>query len=172
MRKIIVATAAISVLTLAATAMPHVKPGLWNITTDMKMKNMPDIPPEALAMMKQRGMKIPGMGEPVVTQVCMTPQDVADGTAMGLKAQNDAHIHCDPKVLSETGSSMATSVVCHGEMEGTGHSEVNWREGHYEGNYSFRGVMHGQPNETSTHFVGEFVKADCGSVKPYSAMRH
>lgn len=166
--------AAIALLTVAAQAMPHGKPGLWTITTDMKMKNMPDIPPEALAMMKQRGMKIPGMGSPMITQICMTPKDVAEGTALGLKAQHDANIQCTPKLLSETGSSMTSSVTCHGEMEGSGHSEMSWRgDNHYEGNYSFKGVMRGQPNETSTHFIGDFVKADCGSVKPFgAAMRH
>ena len=63
------ATAAIALLSAAAQAMPHGKPGLWNITTTMQMANMPQMPPEAMAMMKQRGMKIPGMaGSPWSTR--------------------------------------------------------------------------------------------------------
>jgi hypothetical protein len=163
--------AAAVLVPLGAVAMPHGRPGLWTITSTMKMANMPQIPPEALAMMKQRGMKIPGMGgEPIVSQICMTPQDVAEGAAAAQRMQSEHGINCTPHVLSETGASVSTEITCHGEMEGVGHSNVSWRgDSRYEGDYSFKGVMHGHANDISTHFVGEFVKADCGAVKPFHA---
>lgn len=170
MRTMISVTAAIAAITIAAQAMPHGRPGLWTVTTDMKMANMPQMPPEAMAMMKQRGMKMPGMGEPMVSQICMTAQDVAEGAAMQ-RMRQQREVNCTPRILSETASSVSTEITCHGEMEGVGHSQMSWRgDSHYEGDYSFKGVMHGQPNETSTHFAGDFVKADCGAVKPFSAM--
>jgi hypothetical protein len=69
---------------------------------------------------------------------------------------------------------MKSEVVCHGEnMDGTGHSEINWTGNeHYAGSYSFKGTMHGQPNEMSTTYKGEWVKADCGAVKPFKAPAH
>ena len=61
---------------LAVQPAPHGKPGLWNITTTMQMA-MPQLPPEAMAMMKSRGIKLPGIGgEPVKTQICMTEEEI------------------------------------------------------------------------------------------------
>ena len=163
--------AAVLLVPCAVSAMPHGRPGLWTITSTMKMANMPQIPPEALAMMKQRGMKIPGMGgEPIVSQICMTPQDVAEGALAAQRMQSEHGIKCEPRVLNESMSSVTTEIACHGEMEGVGHSRMSWHgDSHYEGDYSFKGVMHGHPNEISTSFTGNFVKADCGSVKPFHA---
>jgi hypothetical protein len=138
-------TIVVTVILLAAgtaLATPHGKPGLWIITSTMKMANMPQIPPEALAAMKARGMKIPGSGDE----------------------------NCTPHVVSQTANSITTDIVCHGTMEGTGRSQISWRgDSHYEGSYEFKGAMHGQPNQISTHYTGDFVKADCGSVKPFKA---
>ncbi len=44
--------AASLVLAPAAAFAAHGRAGLWNVTTTMQMSNMPQIPPEALAMMK------------------------------------------------------------------------------------------------------------------------
>jgi|GEM_PF-583889 hypothetical protein len=157
------------VLPITAHAMPHGRPGLWTITTTMKMGAMPQMPPQVLEMMKKRG--VPGMGGgPVVSQICMTPQDVNEGAAAAQRMRQQHQVNCTPRVLSESASSVTTEITCHGNMEGTGRSQISWRgDSHYEGDYSFKGSMHGQPNEMSSHYVGEFVKADCGSVKPFSA---
>jgi hypothetical protein len=164
-------TIVVTVILLAAgtaLATPHGKPGLWTITSTMKMANMPQIPPEALAAMKARGMKIPGSGEPMVTQMCMTQDDVNADPAARMRAQHDEN--CTPHVVSQTANSITTDIVCHGTMEGTGRSQISWRgDSHYEGSYEFKGTMHGQPNQISTHYTGDFVKADCGSVKPFKA---
>ena len=163
--------AAVLLVPLAADAMPHGRPGLWNISTTMKMASMPQIPPEALAMMKQRGIKIPGMdGAPVTSQICMTPQDVAEGLKASQRMQEQHDLKCTPRVLSESNASVTSEVICHGMMEGVGRTQMSWRgDSHYEGDYTFKGVMHGQPTESSSHFVGDFVKADCGAVKPFRA---
>jgi hypothetical protein len=162
--------AAVLLVPAAAIAMPHGKPGLWNITTTMKMANMPQIPPEALAMMKQRGIKMPGMGEPMVSQICMTPDDVKEGAAAAQRMREQHEVNCTPRVISETASSATTEITCHGAMEGVGRSQINWHgDSRYEGDYSFKGSMHGQANEMSSHYVGEFVKGDCGAVKPIRA---
>lgn len=158
---------------IAVLGAPQGKPGLWNITSTMEMANMPQIPPETLAMMKARGMKIPGMGgQPTTTQICMTPQnsgsDMMSG-AQGRLAQRD--VNCTPRILNQTASSATTEIVCHGKMEGTGRSQISWRgNNHYEGSYNFKGSMRGQPQNISTRYTGDWVKADCGAVKPFSAM--
>ena len=59
--------AAAAVLLPVAAFAGHGKPGLWNISTTMQMANMPQMPPEAMAMMKSRGMSMPGMGGAPIT---------------------------------------------------------------------------------------------------------
>ena len=158
------------ILMPAAALAAHGKPGLWNISSTMEMGSMPQMPPEAMAMMKQRGMKMPGMGsQPIVTQICMTQEQVnGDKPPMNNRQEN-----CTTKLLNQTSTSMTSEVTCHGRMEGVGRAQMSWRGNeHYEGTYSFRGTMEGRPQQISTHYTGDFVKADCGAVKPAKVMSH
>jgi hypothetical protein len=158
------------VLLPAAALADHGKPGLWNITTSMEMANMPQMPPEAMAMMKARGMKMPGMGQPMTTQICMTPEQVKGDVPPAMRNHEE---NCTTKLLSQTATSMKSEVTCHGRMEGVGHAEMSWRGNeHYEGTYNFKGSMEGHPQDISTRYSGDFVKADCGSVKPAKVMSH
>ena len=148
----------------------HGKPGLWNITSTMQMANAPQMPPEAMAMMKSRGIKMPGMGEPMTSQICMTPEQVNGDLPPAMHNQD---MNCTGKVLSQTSSSMKSEVTCHGRMEGVGHAEMNWRGNeHYDVTYNFKGTMGGRPQEISPRYSGDFVKADCGAVKPAKVMSH
>jgi len=159
--------ASVLVLAPAAAWAAHGRAGLWNISTSMELPNMPQMPPEAMAMMKARGMSMPGMGgAPIVTQICMTQEEVnADRTP---QMKNNAE-NCTNKVLSQTSTSMIAETTCHGRMEGVGRMQMSWRGNeHYEGTYSFKGSMEGRPHEMTSHYTGDFVKADCGAVKPYT----
>jgi len=162
----LIATAVL--LAPAAAWAAHGRAGLWKISTTMDMPDMPqmrDLPPEAMAMMKQRGMSMPGMGAPIVTQICMTPEEV---NADRIPSMNDREQNCTTKILSQTPNAMTAETTCHGRMEGVGRMQMAWRgNDHYEGTYSFKGSMEGRPHQMTTRYTGDFVKADCGSVKPY-----
>jgi hypothetical protein len=150
----------------AALAVPHGKPGLWKITTTMQMAAMPKMPPEVMEMMKKRGMNIPQPGQPITNQICMTPEQAAMDRPPDMSREG---VKCTPHVLNQTANSATTEIVCHGTMEGTGRSQISWRgDSHYEGSYSFTGSMHDQPNNMSSTYIGDWVSADCGSVKPFS----
>ena len=156
--------AAVLLLATAPALAGHGKAGLWDVTTTMHMPNMPQIPPEALAMMKQRGMKIPGSGEPMHTRICMTQADVDSD----LPRFTSRDMTCQPHILSRTGSEVTIDMVCSGEMKGTGHMHVAYSGAeHYTGSYSFRGMVDGHPQDMSSSFSGDWVKADCGAVKPF-----
>ena len=158
--------AATILMPAAALAAPHGKPGLWNITTTMQMASMPKMPPEMMEMMKKRGMNMPMPGQPMTSQMCMTAEQAAMDKPPNMDREG---VKCTPHVLSQTSSSANTEIVCHGMMEGTGRSQISWRgETHYEGTYSFTGSMHDQPNNMSSSYKGDWVSADCGSVKPFS----
>jgi hypothetical protein len=169
-RRLVSGLIATSVLLAPAAAWAaHGKAGLWNISTSMEMPNMPQMPqmpPEAMAMMKSRGMSMPGMGgAPTVTQICMTQEEV---NADRVPSMNNGEASCTTKVLSQTSSSMTAETTCHGRMEGVGRMQMSWRGNeHYEGTYSFKGMMQGRPHQMTSRYTGDFVKADCGSVKPY-----
>ena len=158
--------AATILMPAAALAMPHGKPGLWNITTTMQMASMPKMPPEVMEMMKKRGMNIPTPGQPMTSQMCMTAEQAAMDKPPNMDREG---VKCTPKVISQTSNSVTTEITCHGTMEGTGRSQISWRgDSHYEGTYSFTGSMHDHPNNMSSTYTGDWVKADCGSVKPFS----
>ena len=157
------------ILVPAVALAAHGRVGLWNVTTSMEMSNMPQMPPEALAMMKQRGMQMPGMGQPMMSQICMTQEQV---NADKPPAMSNREESCDTKVLNQSPALMEAEVTCHGRMNGVGHVKVAWRGNeHYEGTYNFKGAMEGRPHEISTHFSGDFVKSDCGSVRPFTPPR-
>jgi hypothetical protein len=165
-RTLVLGLLAATLAVAPAAAVPHGKPGLWKITSVMQMSAMPQLPPQVMAMMKKRGMPMPGQAN--ISQICMTQEDVSGSIGEKLAAQHQ--VNCTPHILSQTATSATTEVVCHGAMEGTGHSQISWRgDNHYDGSYSFKGNMHGQSNDMSTQYSGDWVKSDCGAVKPFSA---
>lgn len=162
-RKFSILIAASLALVPAAAFAAHGRVGLWNITSTMQVSGMPQIPPEALEAMKARHMPIPG--EPFTSQMCMTQEQV---NADKPPAMNNRDESCDTKVLTQTPALMEAEITCHGRMDGTGHMKVTWRgTDHYDGSYNFKGTMAGRPYGMTTQYAGDFVKPDCGSVKPY-----
>jgi hypothetical protein len=90
-------------------------------------------------------------------------------------AMNQHEESCTTKILNQTATSVSAETTCHGRMDGVGRSQMSWRgNDHYEGTYSFKGTMEGHAQEMSSHYTGDFVKADCGAVKPFAprAMTH
>jgi hypothetical protein len=161
-----ISAAAVTALLLAPVAAyaAHGRPGLWKITSDTKLAAMPKMPPEAMAMMKARGMQMPGMGQPIVTQICMTQEEVNMDHPPAMDRDGQS---CTSKVLSQSATAVSTEVTCHGRVDGKGRAQVSWRgTDHYQGTYNFKGTMEGKVQEISTSYTGDFVKSDCGAVKP------
>jgi len=151
------------ILAPVAAFAAHGRAGLWTVTSTMEMPDMPQMPPQALEMMKARGMPMPG--QPFTTQMCMT-QDQVNADKPPSMSNND--VSCDTKILSQSPGAMHTQVTCKGKVNGVGDMQIAWRgTDHYEGTYSFKGTADGRPQNMNTRYTGDFVKADCGSVKPY-----
>jgi len=155
--------AALSLMPGAALA-AHGKAGLWNVSTTMNMSNVA-IPPEAMAQMKKMGVKMP-TARSFVSQTCMTQAEVDSDKPPPMRNDNG----CTTRVVNQTASSMTAQMVCTGEMKGTGRMQISYSgKEHYSGSYDFKGNMNGQPMDMSSSFKGDWVKADCGTVKPYVA---
>ena len=162
MKKIGFAVAAFVLVPGAAFA-GHGKAGLWNISTTMDMGGV-TMPPEAMAKMKAMGVKMPS-AQTFSTQMCMTQAEV-DSDKPPPMGRND--MNCTSHIVSQTGTAMTSETVCNGEMKGTGRVQIAYSSPeHYAGSYSFKGVVHGHPMTTNSAFKGDWVKADCGAVKPY-----
>lgn len=156
-------SAAALMLAPGAALAGHGKAGLWTVTTSIGGMSDAQLPPEAMARMKEMGMKMPSM-QSVASQICMTQAEV-DSDALPPVGKND--MGCTSHVLSQTANSMSAETVCNGEMKGTGRMQISYSGAeHYAGSYNFKGTIHDRPMETSSTFKGDWVKADCGAVKP------
>lgn len=154
-------------LAMPALAAPHGKPGLWTVITTMQMPNMPQLPPQVVQMMKQRGL--PDVTKPMTQQICMTD---AQAKALGQPRVEQAGTKCTTRIVSQGGNAAVTEAVCHGRMEGTVRTQITWRgETHYDDSTSFKGTMAGRPQSFSSSQSGDWVKADCGAVKPFDSNR-
>jgi hypothetical protein len=52
-------------------------------------------------------------------------------------------------------------------MKGHGSMQVSYTGNtHYSGKYAFQGSVEGQTQDMKSSFTGDWVKTDCGAVKP------
>jgi hypothetical protein len=165
MKKLLLLPAALLALYSGPVLAAHGKAGLWNVstTTDAAM----NIPPEAAAQMKAMGIKMP-TAHTIATQICMTQAQVESDKPPEIGRNQTG---CTTRLLSQTAAAMKAEMVCDGAaMKGTGQIEVSYNgTEHYAGSYDFKGTMDGHPANMRSRFSGDWVKADCGTVKPFQS---
>jgi hypothetical protein len=164
MKRILCLTAALLMVSTGAAFARHGKAGLWDVSTTMNMAIT--MPPEALAQMKKAGVSMP-TAQTFKSQTCMTQAEVESDKPPQM-SRND--MGCETHVTSQTATSMTAEMVCKsGEMQGTGHVQIAYDGAeHYSGSYEFKGNVQGNTSSMSSSFRGDWVKADCGSVKPFT----
>lgn len=149
----------LTVVLPGAALADHGKAGLWNVTstTDMAMATKPGA----------QAMKMPTAHS---VHMCMSQAEVDSDTPPHIDQNNTG---CETRILSQTPASMAAETTCNGSLKGTGHMQVSYSGAeHYKGTYDFKGSVEGNPTEMSTSFSGDWIKADCGSVRPYELRTH
>jgi hypothetical protein len=155
-------------VTLALVAVPaiasHGKAGLWNVTitanvSGAAMPNMSQLPPQAQAAMRARGITM--NGNSMTVQHCMTQAEVDANGPPPMRNQRE----CTMTNVRTGGGSFSADMTCNGQMTGTGHVEVTYdsRE-HYVGKSTLTGTAQGQPVSTSSTFEGRWAGADCKGV--------
>jgi hypothetical protein len=151
---------AVSLIAAGPALAAHGKVGLWNVVSTVQVTLSPDI----TAQMKKSGVTLPAP-LPTTVQMCMSKEEVESNTPPHL---DSAATGCDTKLLVQTPQLMRAAITCKGQMKGTGRIEVAYDGAeHYSGSYSFKGTSYGRATNMSTSFKGDWVKADCGKVKPY-----
>jgi len=173
------AAVALLLLPLAASA-AHQKPGLWEITSTMTIlkggPQMPagaqaqQLPPEALARMKQMGIQIQQGGGPmshtVSFQRCLTPEQAAKDEHPTFTNDNK----CQLQNAHYTGSSFTGDMVCNTpDMQGKGTIKASFPSSEaYSGTWHFAGKSaRSGEMEMNNEFAGKWLGADCGTVKPF-----
>jgi hypothetical protein len=157
--------AALSMLALALIAVPAMakqgKVGLWNVTSSTDVT----LPPQVAAALKKAGQSLPA-ARPMTVQMCMSQAEVDSSEPPHLDSKATG---CVTKTTRQTASEMTATMTCNGDMKGSGSIQISYSGNeHYAGSYSFKGTSFGSPANITTRFKGDWVKADCGSVKPYS----
>lgn len=141
---------AVALLAAAGPALAHGKAGLWRVrsTTDMTMKGV-----------------TPAGAQSRTTHMCMSQEEVDTDTPPHI---DQTATGCESHVTSVTPSSLNVTTVCDGSLKGKGHMQIVYRTPeHYAGTYSFTGAVEGNQSSMTTSFRGDWLKADCGDVKPY-----
>lgn len=157
----VAAAAMVALLVAAAPALAaHGKVGLWDVTSTVEVA----MSPQMAATMKKSGVKMPAP-LPTKVQMCMSREEVESNIPPHL---DSAATGCKTRLVAQTAQLMRADIVCSGQMKGTGRIEITYRGAeHYAGTYSFKGTSYGSDTSMTTSFTGDWVKADCGAVKPY-----
>ena len=128
----------------------------------------PKISPQAEAMLKARGLTFPNLSAPTTIQICITPEQAAMDRPPMTPQQREEQTGCIEQHRQTTADTASIDMVCSNErMQGTIHLEVTYTGmTHYQGSSTLVGTVLGRPTNAVTTFSGDFVSADCGSVKP------
>ena len=156
-----------------------IKPGLWNITTQMQgapgsktanamgeiQKQLESMPPEQRKMMQdmmaKQGVQMgAGGGGGISLKVCMT-QEMVDRNEFGGQ-QGDCTHTSSPRM----GNTQKYSFSCtKPPSSGEGQVTFNGREG-YSMQMSVTSSIKGKPEKMDMQGSGKWLGSDCGAIKP------
>ncbi|MBL8472371.1 MAG: DUF3617 domain-containing protein [Rhodocyclaceae bacterium] len=151
--------------TLSAQA-ETMKPGLWEISVSSDMGGghaMPAIPPEQLAEMQKRGIKLPPMagGQPMLTRHCVSKEQAERGEPP--QPRDDARMKCERTDLRHEGNTVKWKMHCTGEREAWGEGFVTYAGATaYSGNMQItvKDAAHGNMT-MNQKYSGKWLGADC-----------
>lgn len=135
---------------LALTAAPALagenpmKPGMWEITTQMDMPGMP--------------YKMP----PMTFKRCVTPEMLAQNNGLG-EQKSPPGTHCERTKMNVSGNRAEWGVSCTGKNNMSGHGTVTWDSPNaYHGETHLTMDMNGHATNVTQVMSGRRIAADCG----------
>lgn len=152
----------------AHTAVAQVmKPGLWEITTSTDMGGarpaMPAIPPEQLAEMQKRGIKMPPMagGQPMTVRHCVTREEAERGEPP--QPRDNPRVKCERSDLRRDGNTVKWKMRCTGERDALGEGSITYSGPQaYSGTSSITVMDATHGNMTMNHkYSGKWLGPDC-----------
>ena len=151
---------------LAATA-HAMKPGLWEITTQMSGAGMPAMPKMSDAQRKQMeamGVKMPGGaggGMGVVVKHCVTKEQAEKRQPP--QSDEDRSQKCEQRDIKVSGNTVTWKIECTGERKMTGTGSITYQgEESYKGESTFnmQDPKRG-PTTMQQNFSGKWLAASC-----------
>ena len=178
-RQQLILAAAIAAAAAAPAWAQNLKPGLWEITSkssspqmDQAMaemqKQMASMPPaqrkQMEEMMARQGVKMsPGAGGAMTIQMCMTEEMTRRDTP-----PMDARGDCKITQQRKTGNTTHMAYTCaNPPSSGEGSFTYNGPES-YSNKMMVKTTVQGKPETVTMEGTGKWLKADCGSVKPFT----
>ena len=181
--KLTIAVAAVLLATSAATASAQtMKPGLWEIATQMQggsgemagamaqaQKQMESMPPEQRKMMQdmmaKQGVQTGASGGGGMTvKICMTQEMVDRNEVSARQGANPGD--CTHTNSPRVGNTMKFSFVCT-KPPSSGEGQVTFTSPEaYSMKMTTTGTMRGKPEKMEMQTAGRWLGANCGTVKP------
>lgn len=157
---------------LAADNTPlNVKPGLWEITSDVDHSGMPPIPPDALAKLspEQRAKIEAAMQQSMgprhrVDKRCVTQDEIAKGFG---EMDQMGHGKCTQNVTTSSATLREGTFACTGAQSSSGNYRFEARSPEaVVANWDMTMSGGGNTMKMKSAMQGKWLRADCGSVKP------
>ncbi|MCK9379493.1 MAG: DUF3617 domain-containing protein [Sulfuritalea sp.] len=143
------------------------KPGLWEITTQMSGAGMPARPAmseDQRKKMEAMGIKMPGAaggGMGVVVKHCITKEQAANRQPP--QSDENARQKCEQKDVKVSGNTTTWKIECTGERKMTGTGSITY---HGEENYQGESTFNTQdakrgPTTMKQSYSGKWLAANC-----------
>jgi hypothetical protein len=155
-RSFLAAAAVAAVMLPGAALAGHGKAGLWKVSSETMLD---------MAMPKgmEKAAQMPATRH--TTHMCMSQEEVDSGAPPHI---DQAGTGCTTRLLSATATGMTAAMTCNGRLKGSGQMQITYRGAeHYQGKYDFKGQVEGNATAMTTRFKGDWIKTDCGAIKPY-----
>jgi hypothetical protein len=167
MRKLFLLTPIACIGVAVAAQAETMKPGLWEITSQMSGGNMPKIPAVSAAQRKQMesmGIKLPATaGGPMAVTVrhCVTPEEAAK--RLPPQGEEDRRERCEQKDVKTSGNTMTWKIECTGKQKMSGTGSMTWQgPERYTGESTFNmsDSQHG-PTTMKQAYSGKWLAVNC-----------
>jgi hypothetical protein len=156
------------VLLLATSAQAQMKPGLWEITSQMSGAGMPAMPKlseQERKQMESMGIKMPGGGAggpmTMAIKTCITKEQAERRTPP--QTDEDKRHKCEQKDLKVAGNTTTWKIECTGEQKVTGTGSMT-----FNGAESYKGestITTQDPKRGATtmqqSYSGKWLAANC-----------
>lgn len=166
------------------TSAQTMKPGLWEITTQIQggagdmgsamaeaQKQMESMPPEQRKMvqdmMAKQGIQLGAAGGGGVSmKVCMT-QEMVDRSVVASRQSSDSQNDCTQTNSPRSGNSMKFSFVCT-KPPSSGEGQVTFTSPEaYSMKMASTTTVKGRSEKMDMQTSGRWLAGDCGTVKPF-----
>ena len=153
--------------TSLATGAHAMKPGLWEISTQMSGGGMPAMPAMTDAQRKQMeamGIKMPaaaGGGMGAVVKHCVTKEQAAKRQPP--QSDEDRSQKCEQKDMKTSGNTVTWKIECTGERKMTGSGTITYRSDESyagESTFNMQDAKRG-PVTMKQNYTGKWLAATC-----------